>query len=407
MSTESEIGSVALDPDGRVAALIEDGRTLPSHWYTDPAIHKLEQRLVFRRAWQYVGHRGMVENVGDYFTCEVGGVPLVVVHSNDGVIRGLLNICRHRHHPVAVGSGNRSTFQCFYHAWTYKLDGTFHAAPRARKANFDGCGLALASVPVEFFGDMLFVNPSGDAPPLLDALAPIPELAKTRGYPIDSARFRATRHMNVSSNWKIFWDNNCECYHCPTVHSAWARTVNTDGEHIYSYPIGPFHFETFEDTTDSGVPDYIFFAWPALCMCTPGTGGKVEAGDVVDAAGGVVRNGFIMERLVPIGTDSCRMEYDVYAVDSVTDEQVEEWLDSAFSIVTEDREVCERLQHAHESGVGEPGTLITGIDSEYHTLVWQRLLYRALTEPETPLYAPLLERAATWPELDATAEGPS
>ena len=39
-------------------------------------------------------------------------------------LRAFLNICRHRHHPVVQGAGNRPLFTCFYHSWSYALDGS-------------------------------------------------------------------------------------------------------------------------------------------------------------------------------------------------------------------------------------------------------------------------------------------
>ena len=139
-----------IDPDGTIGARIEAGRTLPSNWYTDQAVFEQEQKAIFRRSWEYVGHRGQVSRPGDFFTCEVGGVPIAVVCGNDSLVRGFVNICRHRLHPVVEGAGNRALLQCRYHAWTYKLDGSFNGAPRTRNdPTFDGTSLCLLPVGVE------------------------------------------------------------------------------------------------------------------------------------------------------------------------------------------------------------------------------------------------------------------
>ena len=115
-----------LDPDGAIGNAVDAGKTLPSSWYTSDAIFELEKRAIFRRSWEYVGSRDQVAKPGDFFTCEVGGLPLVVVCGKDEVVRAFHNICRHRHHSVAIGAGNRRLLQCNYHAWTYKLDGSFN-----------------------------------------------------------------------------------------------------------------------------------------------------------------------------------------------------------------------------------------------------------------------------------------
>ncbi|HEX7070273.1 MAG TPA: Rieske 2Fe-2S domain-containing protein, partial [Rhodothermales bacterium] len=82
-------------------------RTLPSDWYTDPRIFELERRHIFGRAWEYVGTAAHVGRPGDYFTCEVAGAPVVVLRDAHGTLRAFLNICRHRHHPVVQGAGNK------------------------------------------------------------------------------------------------------------------------------------------------------------------------------------------------------------------------------------------------------------------------------------------------------------
>jgi len=78
----------------------------------------------------------------------------------------------------------------------------------------------------------------------------------------------------------------------------------------------------------------------------------------------------------------------VFDVEPLTEAELKQRLDSVLDIVDEDRSVCNRVQAAHETGMAEPGTLISAIDSEHHTLVWERLVYRSLVSPEVPLYDP-------------------
>ena len=396
-----------LDPDGSIGRDIAAGHTLPSSWYTDDAVFRLEQQLVFRRSWAYVGHREQVSKPGDYFTCEVGGVPIVVVCGRSREVRAFVNICRHRHHPVAIGDGNRPMLQCRYHAWTYKLDGSFNGAPRSREdATFDGTNLCLSRVGVGLLGGMVFVNPSGDAPSLAEVLAPVAELGRKRGFPFDEARFQGRRVVEFDANWKIAYDNNCECYHCPTVHTSWYQKARLDKEHVYSYPIGTFHFEVVMDQHENSAADYSLYCWPAICITTSGGAGKVQALEELSSGESETTRdhpGYFAWRFVPVTARTSRLELDAYSVVDLTEAQLDEWFEVILSVVNEDRDVCGQVQRSHDSGAGAVGTLIPAIDSEYHTQVWQRLLYRALQHPDQPLYAPMLERARTWPE--AAVEG--
>ncbi len=398
------------DPDGIIGAQINEGRTLPSDWYTDERMFAEEQRRIFRRSWQFVGHGGQVAAPGDYFTCDVGGVPIVVVRDRGGVIHAFVNICRHRHNPVALGAGNNRVFMCGYHAWTYKLDGSFNGAPRSREdSTFDGCGLSLTPAAVDCLGDMIFVNPSADAPPLLETLGPIPNLARRRGVPLDTAVFREMRSIEMEANWKIPWDNNVECYHCPTVHNSWYRAAKLDPAHVYSYPIGPLHFEHVVDLHDSestGInTDYSYYGWPVVCLTTDsGTGAqygdRVHGLDIVgdiDLPTAPTHAGFFMWRFVPLSARRTRIEWHLFSVDVTEQAALDEVFEGLISVVREDKHICESVQRSHDSGAGQLGTLIPAIDSEFTTLVWEKLVHRALTQPATGLYEPMLTRTDTWP----------
>ena len=45
--------------------------TNPWSWYADPDVWELEQRRIFGRTWQYVGHSGMLQREGDFFAAPI------------------------------------------------------------------------------------------------------------------------------------------------------------------------------------------------------------------------------------------------------------------------------------------------------------------------------------------------
>src|SRR5436305_1226769 len=107
----------------RVDADIARAWTLPSSFYTDARVFLQEKEKLFTRTWQIVGHASQVANVGDYFTTDLVGEPLLLVRGTDGSLRAFYNVCRHRAGPPAQGCGSRKLFRCGYHGWTYGLDG--------------------------------------------------------------------------------------------------------------------------------------------------------------------------------------------------------------------------------------------------------------------------------------------
>ena len=79
------------------AALITDDWRVHASIYTDPQIFALEQERLFHGPWLYVAHESEIRHPGDYKTTYLGTQPVVVARgADDGVVRVLLNRCRHR-----------------------------------------------------------------------------------------------------------------------------------------------------------------------------------------------------------------------------------------------------------------------------------------------------------------------
>src|SRR5258707_4735574 len=74
--------------------------TIPSPWYFDQTIARLEHDNVFATTWQVVGHGDQVQKKGEYFTADIAGEPIVVARGEDGVLRAVYNGCPH--HAAAV-----------------------------------------------------------------------------------------------------------------------------------------------------------------------------------------------------------------------------------------------------------------------------------------------------------------
>ena len=101
----------------------------PSHFvdtriYTDAGIFAEERVKIFAKVWNFVCHESEIASAGSFRTATVAGYPLVVVRQSDGGIKAFYNICRHRQAQVVrTCSGQAKAFQCFYHLWTYGIDG--------------------------------------------------------------------------------------------------------------------------------------------------------------------------------------------------------------------------------------------------------------------------------------------
>src|SRR5512134_3261419 len=141
----------AADPD-LAAALgpLATASTLPPRCYVDPAVYAREVERIFRREWICVGREDEIAAPGDHFAFTLFGDPLVAVRGDDGAIRVLSRVCRHRWMPVVEGRGNRRSFQCPYHLWTYALDGRLLGAPEMQRAEgFERASCRLPALRVE------------------------------------------------------------------------------------------------------------------------------------------------------------------------------------------------------------------------------------------------------------------
>jgi nitrite reductase/ring-hydroxylating ferredoxin subunit len=108
-----------------------------------------------------------VPNSGDYYTIDVLGDKLIVVRGEDGEIRALSSVCRHRFMTIVQEADNTQRFICPYHAWTYATDGRLVAAPymegskRFVKENY-----SLPQYRLETWAGFLFINFDKNAPSL-------------------------------------------------------------------------------------------------------------------------------------------------------------------------------------------------------------------------------------------------
>ena len=147
------------------------------------------------------------------------------------MLRGFLNVCRHRGFPVAEGSGTRETIQCPYHAWTYGLDGSLRAAPRSdEEPHFPRDELGLCEIAVDTWGPFVFANTSRGCEPLREALGSMPAQIDELGLDVDSLVHYSRWEAELAANWKIVCENFLECYHCQVAHPQLAEMLDTSAE---------------------------------------------------------------------------------------------------------------------------------------------------------------------------------
>ena len=213
--------------------LADDVLVLPAEVYISESHWQAEREGLFRCQPVVACLSGAVASPGDYVSLTAGGVPLVVVRGDDGVLRGFRNVCRHRASSVVSGCGSgASSLRCPFHAWTYRLDGSLLARPQAGEGftGIDESKLGLVPVPVGEACGVVFVRPEGDDPVdaaelVGDAAQDLDDFAVGDYVPFD--RWESS----WPCNWKLLVDTFLESYHVFSLH----RT--TVGRYYLSQPM--------------------------------------------------------------------------------------------------------------------------------------------------------------------------
>jgi phenylpropionate dioxygenase-like ring-hydroxylating dioxygenase large terminal subunit len=206
------------------------GHSLPGRWYTDPRILAADYELVWQREWVFAGHECELAEPGAFLTLTVGGCPLVVVRGDDGILRALHNVCRHRGSVICDQPSGlaRHRFVCPYHQWSYELDGRL-ARARSMAPDFDRDQHGLAPAHCATVGGLVYVCAADDPPPF----EPVRALVEPYLAPFDLRQARVAFSSTIveRGNWKLVMENNRECYHCRASHP----------ELSVSFPEAPLH----------------------------------------------------------------------------------------------------------------------------------------------------------------------
>ncbi len=234
---------------------------IPGARYTDPGFLALEMEHLWKKSWLYCLHEDELPRAGSFRLWRKTGSPIVVIRGKDNEIRAFYNTCRHRGAPLLEDdAGETKGFFCRYHGWTYDLEGKLTAVRERRDfPNFEPECFGLASVRCEKLGNWVFLNEDPDAPPLAEAMAPMPDHWKD--MQLDSLRHIHSSSFDIACNVKVLLDAFLETYHLKSIHPQTVdRFLDSRGSHHVLYDNGnslmvtPHRREGWEDPGAVGMP---------------------------------------------------------------------------------------------------------------------------------------------------------
>ncbi len=346
------------------------GEMMPPAAYTHPGFHEAELSWVFPKSWVFVAHERWMPNAGDFTAEHVGAEPVVVVRHRDGALRAFSNVCPHRASLLVEGRGNCGRrLVCPYHGWTFELDGRLSGVPYRRGFgdDLDTASLGLHEIRCDTWEGLVFVNVSGDAPPLRDYLAEVPELLG--GHDIASMTLGAYLDDSIEANWKLVMDNAICDYHLSMVHgTSISALVDIEGVR-----------DTAGETTAiatvpwkaSAMPDHV---WPGL----EGVAAEGSVGCYVFPNLHVIgfpTGGATIMWWTPAAPARTRARVLSLTHDAEVD--VRAGADLLAAVQREDFDVCERMQQGIRSRHYRPGPLH---GNELRITAFQRRLLQLVGE---------------------------
>jgi phenylpropionate dioxygenase-like ring-hydroxylating dioxygenase large terminal subunit len=219
-------------------SLIEPAR-IHSRLYYDPQIYRDELAKIWHTTWVYVGHTSEIPNPNDYVTKSIGPTPVLMVRDRDNQIRLLLNKCPHRGNQLcAYQKGNRASFTCPYHSWTFANTGELmgYALPEGYEG-VSKAGVGLGRVPrVGVYRGFVFGSFAADGPTLEEHLggarAALDQLLDNSPTGELDLRAGFLQHR-AKANWKFLLENETDGYHPGFVHGSIFQVTQSGIANLY------------------------------------------------------------------------------------------------------------------------------------------------------------------------------
>ncbi len=364
--------------------------TLPAAWYYDAAQYARELAAIWYRDWVCVGRLEDLQEPGDYFLAEVGSERLIVTRDRDGRPRAFHNTCRHRGSTLCTeprGRFSGGRIVCPYHAWSYALSGELQATPKMQlPSDFRREDYPLYAVQADTWGGFLFVNlAERPATTLAEFLGE--EARNVERWPLASLVSVRREVTTLACNWKVFWENYSECYHCPGIHPELCRVMPLYREGVLNYAdsrtTAPGVAGDLRPRVASGFVTWTLDGQTRLPL--------IEGPSEADRAPGVVFASFTASlfvvahpdyvrsvRILPRGPERVELTVDWLLPPGVADEypgEIERMCELGRLVVAQDGRVCELNQQGLRSGRHRAGVLMPQEESlhEFHEWLRSRL----------------------------------
>jgi Rieske 2Fe-2S family protein len=368
--------------------LSETKSGLPASWYFDAEQYNRELTAVWYQDWVCVGRIETLQQPGDYFVASVGTQSIVVTLGPDSDLIAFHNTCRHRGSVLCrteQGRFRNGRIVCPYHTWTYSIEGELLDTPgRIASDDFDATNYSLYSVHVATWGGFVFVNLAES--PELGLIAFLgSEADLLKNWPLAEMRSVHQERFPIACNWKIFWENYNECYHCPRVHPELCKLMPVYKQAVFDHIDVPGWEPAFEGDTGlgsvaAGVKTWTLSGQSSLPTIEGLTQEEIDLGVIFTSVSGsmyvVGHPDYVRSvRIVPKGPESIDLVVDWLLPNSNVgdnDAAIKSIVELVRIVVQQDGEVCELNQRGVHSVRHEAGVLVPQEFELWHFHEWLR-----------------------------------
>lgn len=337
---------------------VERSETIPSAWYTNEKMIPFENENIFSKTWQYVGHISQLKNNGDVIVSNVAENPILIIKNEENEISAFYNVCKHRGGPLAMENCNIKIFQCKYHGWTYKLDGSLRGVPKFDRVElFDKKDFGLTKIKLSVWDGLIFINLNDNSEELNDFVDGISERIKP--HSLVNKKFHKRISYEVNCNWKVYVDNYLEGYHVPFVHPELVKlydfmSYKTEVFKYYSLQYSPLANE--ETIYGNGGEVFYYFLFPNFML-------------------NILPGRLQTNLVVPVSNNKCIVHFDYYYDDieiAIQNGLAKNDEDFSELVQQEDIEICEAVQKGLNSKIYNKGRF--SVECEEGVYHFQKLL---------------------------------
>jgi phenylpropionate dioxygenase-like ring-hydroxylating dioxygenase large terminal subunit len=180
-----------------------------------------------------VGHISEIPNAGDFVTRSFFNIPMLIVRQKDGSVATFRNMCRHRGGVVEPEeSGNKHTFMCQYHGWSYSAEGgglrPLVYEDTYGEIDYSCNGLIRIKTEVRYGLIFVTLDPKVDRT-IAEYMGPEVD-GQVDHMKLDKGILFMEKKFTLAMNWKLVMDGAIDSLHPQFLHpkpgGVGSRTVN-------------------------------------------------------------------------------------------------------------------------------------------------------------------------------------